>query len=281
MNNNAERCAAIVVSVGTGKNNEARRFKGTGLSRYLNYLNFARRWATDSEETHKTMLRVKAAADNAFRYYRLNVEHGLDTMKLDEWKARGFMKTGLGKIIRRLRTPGNDKYISTVEMTKIDTATHVDHTSENTAREGTDIQNGNAQGSVHPSMDRNGVPTAQNDFEDIPKRLRPRNKTLDTIRKHTAVYLSREDVQREIEDCAKELVRIRRVRAKTDPQRWEKACYRVRYQCNVHKCPRGEKVYAGRDALKRHLLDKHQEIFQDGQGILLEDRLNACKTIIH
>ena len=44
------------------------------------------KWASDSEETHEQML----AKDQAgFDYFRLNVEEGLDLMKLDELRTRG------------------------------------------------------------------------------------------------------------------------------------------------------------------------------------------------
>ena len=104
MNNNSKRCTSIILSIGTGKNNEARRFKGTGVQRYLNYLNFARRWASDSEETHLAMLKKKRDSEAQFDYFRLNVEKGLDLMKLDDWRARGPVRTNIGERIGSLRS---------------------------------------------------------------------------------------------------------------------------------------------------------------------------------
>ena len=102
MNNNSRRCVSIILSIGTGKNNEARRFKGTGFQRYLNYANFARKWASDSEKTHEAMLKAKSEVH--FNYFRLNVEEGLDHMKLDEWRARGPVRTKIGERVGNLRS---------------------------------------------------------------------------------------------------------------------------------------------------------------------------------
>ena len=102
MNNNSQRCVSIILSIGTGKNNEARRLKGTGMQRYLNFLNFARKWAADSEQTHTEMLRAKSR-DN-LKYFRLNVESGLDLMKLDEWRARGPLRTKIGGCIGKFKS---------------------------------------------------------------------------------------------------------------------------------------------------------------------------------
>ena len=102
MNNNSKNCASIILSIGTGKNSEARRFKGTGFQRYLNYLNFARKWASDSEQTHLAMLKAKNEVH--FNYFRLNVEEGLDLMKLDEWRARGSVRTKIGERIGSFRS---------------------------------------------------------------------------------------------------------------------------------------------------------------------------------
>lgn len=103
MNNNSKECASIILSIGTGRNNEARRFKGTGFQRYLNYLKFARKWASDSEETHEVMLK-ESGRGGSLKYFRLNVEEGLDLMKLDEWRARGPVRTKIGKRIGAFRS---------------------------------------------------------------------------------------------------------------------------------------------------------------------------------
>lgn len=213
MNNNAKRCVQYILSVGTGKNNEISRFKGDGIYRYLNYLNFARKWATDSEGIHEKIDKAKSDLEklDAFEYCRLNVEEGLGRMKLDEWRTR-----------RSLRWKAAAK-----------------------------------------------------------------SKTLETIRKHTENYLANEKVQEKIEKCAKILVEIRRERAESNPQRWERACYGAWYQCRVPGCPRGEKKYHQRKDMQKHLLHKHREMF--GRSIddtyelernELEQVLNKCKIVI-
>lgn len=90
MNNNAKRCVRCILSVGTGKNKEISRFKGDGIQRYVNYMNFARKWASDSEGIHEKIDKTRSDLDksNAFEYCRLNVDEGLGRMKLDEWRTR-------------------------------------------------------------------------------------------------------------------------------------------------------------------------------------------------
>ena len=52
----------------------------------------------------------------------------------------------------------------------------------------------------------------------------PRNKTLDTIAEHTLAYISTDEVQEWISQCAKILVEARRLRVRYDSRRWEKYC---------------------------------------------------------
>ena len=53
----------------------------------------------------------------------------------------------------------------------------------------------------------------------------PRNKTLDTITKHTLAYISTNEVQEQISHCADILVEARQLRFRFDPSRWEQKCY--------------------------------------------------------
>lgn len=213
MNNNAKRCVQYILSVGTGKNNEISRFKGDGIHRYLNYNNFARKWATNSEGIHEKIDKARCDLEksDAFEYCRLNVEEGLGRMRLDEWCTRPSFRSKAGA----------------------------------------------------------------------------RNKTLETIRKHTENYLANEKVQKNIKKCAKVLVEIRRERAESNPQRWERACFGAWYQCRVPGCPRGEKKYHQQKDIQKHLLHKHREIF--GRSIddtyeiernELELVVNKCRIVI-
>ena len=210
MNNNSDKCASVVLSVGTGKNNKMNRFGGSGLSRYLNYMNFARKWASDSEKTHEDMLKKRYHSQHKFNYVRLNVANGLDVMKLDEWRARGKTRTAVGKGIGRLR--------SLKQRSR-----HADVGSSNTTQE------------IEKAATKEDIAECTGDSEDeppskVPKWFRPRNETLETIRFCTLTYLEDPEVKARIAEAAKFLVDSRRLRAKSDPERWEKACYGAWYQ---------------------------------------------------
>lgn len=250
MNNNSNSCAAIILSVGTGKNNEMSRFSGSGLFRYMNYLNFSRKWASDSEKTHQDMLSKRKAANYPFEYHRLNVEDGLGPMKLDEWRARGQVRVELGKFIGKLRSPKQSASTS-------------DQVNEK-------------MGTLIESFD---APTVLK----IPTWAQPKNKTLDSIKAHTEAYLHKDEVKESIKQCAKILVEGRRLRAKNDPLRWEKACFGAWYQCNVAGCPRGEKEYEDREALKKHIRDKHHTQFTNSpeDREKLQNVLDTCKIVVH
>ena len=210
MNNNSDKCASIVLSVGTGKNKKMTRFSGTGLSRYFNYMNFARKWASESEHTHEDMIKKRDHSQHKFHYVRLNVESGLDVMKLDEWRARGKLRTGIGRGIGRLRL--------------------MKQRSER-------VQNGiESRAQAFEKKIVNGEDAEYfNGPEDeiapkIPQWFQPRNTTLDSLRYHTQTYLESPEVKVRIAEAAKLLVDGRRLRAKMDPERWEKACYGAWYQ---------------------------------------------------
>ena len=56
-------------------------------------------------------------------------------------------------------------------------------------------------------------------------KRRPRNKTLDTITEHTLAYISTNEVQARISQCAEILVETRRCRARAEPYKWQEKCY--------------------------------------------------------
>lgn len=244
MNNGSDQCISIIVSIGTGKNNSS-RFGGTGLSRYLNYENFVRKWASDSEKAHEDMLKNLEKSPFKFDYYRLNVEHGLSLMKLDEWRYRGQSRLKIGRCVAKLRRrprAGNSE----------------EDMSEKTATD---------------SMDDSMLAHTPR----VPKYFQPKNNTLESIRTHTSAYLEQLVVRKWIDKCAEILVKRRRERAKKDPPRWEKACFRAWYQCVVRNCPRGEKEYGSRAELLSHLEDKHGSQLEKP----IEEVLDACKIIVH
>lgn len=115
---------------------------------------------------------------------------------------------------------------------------------------------------------------------------RNNNKTLETIRKHTEKYLGGAKVQEEIKNYAKMLVEIRRERAESNPQRWERACFGAWYHCRVRGCPRGEKRYPQEKDMRKHLLHKHQELFSRSMDDNfefdrdLELQLSKCKITV-
>lgn len=87
---NDPQAVSVLVSVGTGKNLEHGGNPKGGYRLYLKYVNAAAKWATDSEKTHETVSDI--TRDNV-DYFRLNVEHGIGKMKLDEWKGKKGRET--------------------------------------------------------------------------------------------------------------------------------------------------------------------------------------------
>ena len=328
MNNESKKSASTILSIGTGKNNEARRFKGTGFQRYFNYLNFARKWASDSEQTHLAMLKAKKEVN--FKYFRLNVEEGLDLMKLDEWRARGPVRTKLGEYIGAFRSsprkdrckddkaagtsvasdPGDNLLEEKHDHIANGTGTvheigneNLDHAgqealkeaasprsraldaAENTSSTHLEHTVNGATSNRHPPSINTSAQELDSDADNakIPKWFQPKNLTLEDIRRHTGHYLSRPETVEMIEQCAKLLVGGRRGRAKSNPQRWERACFGTWYQCRISECPRGEKEYEERGQLRRHLLDKHKAEFTGGvEGSRkLNEVLDACKIVVY
>ena len=259
MNNNSESCIHIIVSIGTGKNNELARFGSEGVSRYWNYLNFAKKWASESESTHISMMRKKQHSATKFNYFRLNVEEGLGPMKLDEWKARGALRVELGRWIGRMRSP-----------------------KPSVGGDGSRPAHENGTATVHEKIMAADLNGSSCDAR-IPAWFRPKNKTLEEITRCTENYLRDSEVQDWIKECASILVQSRRNRARMDSQRWEKTCFGAWYQCNVEGCPRAEHEYETRDALRNHLVDKHKKLctmFTAEGWDELNKRLDVCKIMV-
>ena len=255
MHNGSTKVVGILLSVGTGLNNSSRRLTDkTGLSRYLNYINFMKKWATDSEKTHHSMLEV--ARQDGFQYCRLNVSHGIGTMKLDEWKTRGKLRKKIGVLVGHCRN-------STPKAQRL-------------AQQATSGET-NVEKSIHQTQAIYNDSTVH-----IPNWFRDRNKTIEFIRKQTRDYLQSIDIQNELDKCAKILVDCRRLRAQKDPPRWERTCYGAWYQCTQDRCLRGEKEYESKESLRRHFLDKHRNQFtrDERDREKLEEALEACKIIV-
>ena len=248
------------------------------------------------------------AKDQArFDYFRLNVEEGLDLMKLDEWRARGPVRTKIGERIGTFRSSLRKNQRKN-NKTAGDGATNGQPNNglkENHGNlhngTGTNHMNGNGNGgtgragqqdSSEPEAATNGhLPTtgisAQRldlnaDDTKVPQWFQSKNLTLEWIHEHTERYLSRPETIKSIDRCAEKLVDGRRRRAKNDPSQWEKACFGTWYQCNVSECPRGEKEYEQREQHLGHLQDKHKSQFPSIDGRhKLEEALDSYKIIVH
>lgn len=260
MNNSAEHCVGIIVSVGTGKNLQG-RFRGTGLRRYIGYLNFAAKWAAESEEKHIGMTRLKLP-----HYARFNVETVLGGMKLDEWRYRGSLRLKTGEAISKLRSRRRDHNPQTITKTE------------------KPLDNGRSPSPPSPTLASSSSSTitttsSSSQTKRIPKFFRPKNKTLEKITKHTEEYLNQPNIQALILSYAQKLVETRRARAKQDKDRWQKSCYRIWYHCKINQCPRGEEKYPTREALRNHILDKHDNHADSAQGEI-ERTLNKGKFVI-
>ncbi|MCJ1428057.1 hypothetical protein MMC29_005964 [Sticta canariensis] len=260
MNNGSKNCVRVILSIGTGRNHKTARFSGEGISRYWNYLNWAKKWATDSQEAHLRMLKTQEWESERFHYFRLDVEEGLDDMKLDEWRVRGTLRTTIGQAIKSLRSFKKSS-LHTINDNKA-------RSDKDSAAEKTD------------SLLYTSKPLPES---TVPAWFQPKNMTLDSIRAKTKSYLEGKEVQTELQECAKILVNIRRIRGRQDPQRWERACFGTWYQCRVAGCQRGEKEYDRREALMNHLKHKHSDSFRGTAGwdlAKLNETLDKFKIIV-
>ena len=267
MNNNSNNCIGILVSIGTGKNKKMSQWTEAKLPgwQYINYLNYAKAWASQSETQHLALLKEEKKFH--FVYERLNVEDGLDTMKLDEWRTRARIRVGLGKCIGKWRNWFAKDHCGTQAAKNLHTANTRDKNHEDDDSASSTLQ----EEALRPCD------------TCIPGWLQSRNKTIEKITECTDAYLQTAEVQNQIQRCAKILVEGRRGRALKDRQRWEKACFSAWYQCAVDGCPRGEKEYLDRKKLRSHLLKKHDDIYksrtnQDMDN--LETALDSFKMVI-
>ncbi|MCJ1342317.1 hypothetical protein MMC31_000499, partial [Peltigera leucophlebia] len=236
MNNNAEHCVGVIVSIGTGKHLHG-RFQGTGLKRYIGFVNFATKWASESEEVHTWMERLNLPC-----YARFNVETALGSIKLDEWRYRGTLRIKAGEAISklRLRRRGHDRQTITKRENSLDS-----------------LSSSPPPPTAPSSYPSSSSSCSSQEGRKIPKYFRPKNETLEKITKHTEEYLSQPATKALILSYARRLVETRRARAHQDEERWEKNCHRIWYHCTIHQCPRGEERYASRDALRKHIRKRH------------------------
>ena len=272
MNNRAKGCLNVVVSIGTGKNKKLSRWRSKKswmpAGRYINFMNFAKKWASQSETQHNDMIRDQRNYE--FEYFRLNVETGLDEMKLDEWRARGKIRTEAGRCVGKLRA-------------KLRTHMHKASSTATAGSYGTEKPS-NTSEEDESTVSSNKTLASSDDL--VPHCLRPRNKTIEYITEHTNKYLQQPEVQEWVRECAVILVEGRRRRALSDPGRWEKTCFDTWYQCTVPKCPRGEKKYESINGIRQHLLDKHRDRFRPEPENSLDEKalkkaLVECKIIVH
>jgi len=79
-------------------------------------------------------------------------------------------------------------------------------------------------------------------------------ETLQYLKKETRAYIEGDDVAKELQHCAKELVRVRRKRAETE--RWERFATHTVYQCPLrHRC--GSSPFYSREKLRMHASERH------------------------
>lgn len=104
-------------------------------------------------------------------------------------------------------------------------------------------------------------------------------KTKEVLKTATEKYLAHEDVQLQLEDCAKNLVNIRRSRSETE--RWEQFATETVYNC-THKNPRNQKLcgngtvpFDSRAKLRQHAFEMHGYVWR---VTLDQKHLSASQT---
>jgi hypothetical protein len=80
-------------------------------------------------------------------------------------------------------------------------------------------------------------------------------ETLQYLDRETRTYLERDDVAKRLQECAIELVRVRRERAKTE--RWERFATHTVYQCPL-KLQCGSSRFSSREKLRMHASERHE-----------------------
>lgn len=249
LNNQNKNCLGCVMSIGTGKNADQRFQHKTGrvkiptgrLGQFLHYLGFAQKMATDPEKAHENMKAHWQRDKESWMYQRLNFENEHGRMKLDEWKCRSPTRIALGRCIGKTKF-----WISRARSPK-------------SSNDGDDEK---APALATNLASQSGDGSAKHSFEDfINPFFQPQNKTLETLRTQTEAYLHRSDVQAELQRFADYLVANRRARVRADPERWHRACFGTWYQCQVEDCQKGEYEYPDENSMRRHLRDKHADVF--------------------
>jgi hypothetical protein len=85
---------ALGVSIGTGKPKKRSRFGQGRFQKYWSYWKFAKKMASDCEGVHLEMERSLQTYNGPREerpYFRLNVDQGLEKMKLDTWKNKDWL----------------------------------------------------------------------------------------------------------------------------------------------------------------------------------------------
>jgi hypothetical protein len=105
-----------IVSIGTGVDTEWSRFGLGRLGKLLTLFNAVKKWASDAEHIHETML---AVTDHGERvpYYRINAQDGIGAMKLDECKVDRYGSI-LTKVKKWLNIQNRPPVMSTLEYIK-------------------------------------------------------------------------------------------------------------------------------------------------------------------
>lgn len=284
---NGNRRDNIVLSIGSRNNSIQTRNRKATLFQYMTHFRSIIELYSNSESVHQKMKGTPG-------YYRFNAEAAFTQMKVDEWHTRGRVRTSLGSLTGRCRAKycENETSIQLVRLDDQVFATNRGDATDKTPFK--DPQQANAKSpkqATHRGQepktltiapkDRSPLPTVGENKLNIPKWLQPKSLTKESIYRQTRIYLDQEDVQSKINDIADILVEKRRSRAENDLERWEKFCCGTWYQCTVRKCPRADKEYDSRRALRRHLLDKHSNQFSTEVSGALEEALHVGRYGYH
>ncbi|OCT52111.1 hypothetical protein CLCR_08269 [Cladophialophora carrionii] len=101
--------------------------------------------------------------------------------------------------------------------------------------------------------------------------------TLERLENLTNTYLAQAETRGMLEECARELVLLRRQRARTE--RWETYAMDVTYRCcadeNCHPGP----YLKNRRSMRRHFDEKHGELTRDKSPREMENILNTCRVV--
>jgi hypothetical protein len=82
---------ALTVSIGTGQSGSMSRFGEGIFGKYWAFVNFAKKWASNSVNVHIDMQNTTKQGKEP-PYRRFNVVEGLGDMKMDEWKNKNWAR---------------------------------------------------------------------------------------------------------------------------------------------------------------------------------------------